>query len=130
MRRKIGRLSIHSLADLKLSATSMARRSPSRTAKGRTLRAAPDLANELVRLNPDVIFSFGGDLAPAIKNATATIPIIVVVSNDPVESGLVASLARPGGNITGITQVHDMLAGKSIELLKDIVPSVSRVAVL
>ena len=54
----------------------------------------------------------------------------MVVSNDPVESGLVASLARPGGNITGITQVHDMLAGKSIELLKDIVPSVSRVAVL
>jgi putative ABC transport system substrate-binding protein len=91
---------------------------------------APDLANELVRLNPDVIFSFGGDLAPAIKNATATIPIVVVVSNDPVESGLVASLARPGGNITGLTQVHDMLAGKSIELLKDIVPSVSRVAVL
>ena len=91
---------------------------------------APDLANELVRLNPDVIFSFGGDLAHDIKNATATIPIIVVVSNDPVESGLVASLARPGGNITGITQVHDMLAGKSIELLKDIVPSVSRVAVL
>jgi putative tryptophan/tyrosine transport system substrate-binding protein len=91
---------------------------------------APDLANELVRLNPDVIFSFGGDLAPAIKNASATIPIVVVVSNDPVESGLVASLARPGGNITGITQVHDLLAGKSIELLKDIVPSVSRVAVL
>ena len=91
---------------------------------------APDLANELVQLNPDVIFSFGGDLAHDIKNATATIPIIVVVSNDPVESGLVASLARPGGNITGITQVHDMLAGKSIELLKDIVPSVSRVAVL
>src|SRR6516225_3575355 len=91
---------------------------------------APDLANELVRLNPDVIFAFGGDLAPAIKSATATIPIIVLVSNDPVESGLVASLARPGGNISGLTQVHDMLAGKSIELLKDIVPSVSRVAVL
>jgi putative tryptophan/tyrosine transport system substrate-binding protein len=100
-----------------------------REAAGNSERA-PDLANELVRLNPDVIFSFGGDLAPAIKNATATIPIIVVVSNDPVESGLVASLARPGGNITGITQVHDMLAGKSIELLKAIVPSVSRVAVL
>ena len=90
----------------------------------------PDLANELVRLNPDVIFSFGGDLAPTIKKATATIPIVVVVSNDPVESGLVASLARPGGNITGITQVHDTLAGKSIELLKDTVPSVSRVAIL
>jgi putative ABC transport system substrate-binding protein len=86
------------------------------------------MANELVRLNPDVIFSFGGDLAPAIKKATSTIPIVVTVSNDPVESGLVASLARPGGNITGITQVHDMLAGKSIELLKDTVPSVSRVA--
>jgi putative tryptophan/tyrosine transport system substrate-binding protein len=100
-----------------------------REAAGNSERA-PDLANELVRLNPDVIFSFGGDLAPAIKNATATIPIIVVVSNDPVESGLVASLARPGGNITGITQVHDMLAGKSIELLKAIVPSASRVAVL
>jgi putative tryptophan/tyrosine transport system substrate-binding protein len=90
----------------------------------------PGLANELVRLNPDVIFSFGGDLAPTIKKATATIPIVVVVSNDPVESGLVASLARPGGNITGITQVHDALAGKSIELLKDTVPSVSRVAIL
>jgi putative ABC transport system substrate-binding protein len=90
----------------------------------------PDMANELVRLNPDVIFSFGGDLAPAIKKATSTIPIVVTVSNDPVESGLVASLARPGGNITGITQVHDMLAGKSIELLKDTVPSVSRVAIL
>jgi putative ABC transport system substrate-binding protein len=90
----------------------------------------PELANELVRLNPDVIFSFGGDLAPSIKQATATIPIVVVVSNDPVESGLVASLARPGGNITGLTFVHDMLAGKSVELLKDVAPWVSRVAIL
>jgi len=65
-----------------------------------------------------VIFAFGGDLAPIIKKATATIPIVVVVSNDPVESGLVASLARPGGNITGLTFVHDLLAGKSVELLK------------
>src|SRR5215831_18372584 len=100
-----------------------------RNAAGNDQRVS-DLANELVQLNPDVIFSFGGDLAPSIKKSTTTIPILVVVSNDPVESGLVASLARPGGNITGITQVHDMLAGKSIELLKDIVPSVSRVAVL
>jgi putative ABC transport system substrate-binding protein len=90
----------------------------------------PELADELVRLNPDVIFSFGGDLAPAIKKATATIPIVVVVSNDPVEAGLVASLARPGGNITGLTFVHDMLAGKSVELLKDTAPWVSRVAIL
>ena len=83
-----------------------------------------------MRLNPDVIFSFGGDLAPSIKQATATIPIVVVVSNDPVESGLVASLARPGGNITGLTFVHDLLAGKSVELLKDTAPWVSRVAIL
>ena len=55
---------------------------------------------------------------------------MVVVSNDPVESGLVASLARPGGNITGVTYVHDMLAGKSVELLKDTAPWVSRVAIL
>jgi len=68
--------------------------------------------NELVRLNPDVIFSFGGEQAPVVKAATSSIPIVVVVSNDPVESGLVASLARPGGNITGVTYVHDMLAGK------------------
>jgi ABC-type uncharacterized transport system substrate-binding protein len=91
---------------------------------------AQQLTEELVRLNPDVIFSFGGDLAPGIKKATSTIPIVVVVSNDPVKAGLVASLARPGGNITGLTYVHDMLAGKSVELLKDTVPSVSRVAIL
>ena len=89
-----------------------------------------EAANELVRLKPDVIFSFGGEQAPNIKNATATIPIVVVVSNDPVESGLVASLGRPGGNITGVTYVHDMLAGKSVELLKDTVPAASRVAVI
>jgi putative ABC transport system substrate-binding protein len=87
-------------------------------------------AAELVRRNPDVIFSFGGEQAPFVKNATATIPIVVVVSNDPVQSGLVASLGRPGGNITGVTYVHDMLAGKSVELLRDIMPSVSRVAIL
>jgi putative ABC transport system substrate-binding protein len=89
-----------------------------------------EAAVELVRLNLDVIFSFGGDLAPIIKRATATIPIVVVVSNDPVASGLVTSLGRPGGNITGLTYVHDMLAGKSVELLKDTVPTVSRVAIL
>jgi putative ABC transport system substrate-binding protein len=90
----------------------------------------PRAADELVGLNPDVIFAFGGDVALIVKKATATIPIVVVVSNDPVESGLVASLARPGGNITGLTQVHDTLAGKSLELLKDTAPSVSRAAIL
>ena len=90
----------------------------------------PELADELVRLNLDVIFCFGGDVAPIVKKATATIPIVVVVSDDPVESGLVASLGRPGGNVTGLTQVHDQLAGKSVQLLKDLAPGVSRVAIL
>jgi putative tryptophan/tyrosine transport system substrate-binding protein len=89
-----------------------------------------ELAGELVRLNPDVIYSFGGEQAPIVKRATASIPIVVVVSNDPVASGLVASIARPGGNITGTTYVHDGLAGKAIELLKDAMPRVSRVAIL
>jgi putative tryptophan/tyrosine transport system substrate-binding protein len=90
----------------------------------------PELAAELVRLNPDVIFSFGGEQAPIVKGATASIPIVVVVSNDPVASGLVASLARPGGNVTGVTYVHDQLAGKTIELLREPAPWVSRVAIL
>jgi putative ABC transport system substrate-binding protein len=89
-----------------------------------------EVAKELVRLNPEVIYSFGGDISSAIKKATSTIPIVVLVSNDPVESGLVASLGRPGGNITGLTQVHDMLAGKSVELLRDVAASISRVAIL
>jgi putative tryptophan/tyrosine transport system substrate-binding protein len=99
-----------------------------RDAEGKFERL-PLAADELVCLNPDLLFSFGGELAPIVKKATATIPIVVVVSNDPVESGLVASLGRPGGNITGVTWVHDQLAAKSIELLKDTAPSVSRVAV-
>jgi ABC-type uncharacterized transport system substrate-binding protein len=100
-----------------------------RDAEGDYERFAKEV-NELVRLNPDVIFSFGGEQAPVVKAATSSIPIVVVVSNDPVESGLVASLARPGGNITGVTYVHDMLAGKSVELLNDTAPWVSRVAIL
>lgn len=100
-----------------------------RDADGRYERLQ-EAANEIVRLRPDVIFSFGGEQAPFVKNATATIPVVVVVSNDPVASGLVASLGHPGGNITGLTYVHDMLAGKSVELLKETVVQVSRVAVL
>ena len=90
----------------------------------------PSVADELVRLNPDVIFSYGGEQAPILKRATSTIPIVVVVSNDPVATGLVESLARPGGNITGLTYISDQLAGKVIDLLKRAAPSVSRVAVL
>src|SRR5262249_13416897 len=100
-----------------------------RDAEGKYERLSP-LAAELVRLEPDVIFSFGGEQAPIVKQATASIPIVVVVSNDPVASGLVASLARPGGNVTGVTYVYDQLAGKPIELLKEAVTSVSRVAIL
>jgi ABC-type uncharacterized transport system substrate-binding protein len=69
-------------------------------------------------------------MAPIVKQATASIPIVVVVGNDPVASGLVASLARAGGNVTGVTYVHDQLAGKTIELLRDAAPWVSRVAIL
>jgi putative tryptophan/tyrosine transport system substrate-binding protein len=100
-----------------------------RDAEGKYERLSP-LAAELVGLNPDVIFSFGGEQAPIVKQATASIPIVVVVSTDPVASGLVASLARPGGNITGLTYVHDQLAGKAVELLQEAAPSVSRVAIL
>ncbi len=90
----------------------------------------PDLAAELVQLKPDVIFAFGGDVAPFAKKATTSIPIVAWMSNDPVESGLVASLGRPGGNITGITLVYDELAGKTLGFLKEAAPAVSRVAVL
>ena len=100
-----------------------------RDATGKAERL-PLAADELVRLNPDVIFARGGEVAPVAKEATSTIPIVVVVSNDPVATGLVASLRRPGGNVTGVTYVHDVLAGKSVELLKDTVPSVSRAAIL
>src|SRR5262245_40073563 len=96
-----------------------------RDAEGQFERLS-ELAAELVRTNPDVIFSFGGEQAPIVKKATASVPIVVVVSDDSVASGLVASLARPGGNITGVTYVHDKLAGKSIELLEDAVPWVAR----
>jgi len=90
----------------------------------------PTLAAELVQLKPDVIFVFGGDVAPFAKNATTSIPIVVWTSNDPVESGLVASISRPGGNVTGITLVYDELAGKTLGLLKEAVPAITRVAVL
>ena len=100
-----------------------------RFAEGRPERLY-DLAAQLVELKPDVIFAFGGDVAPYAKRATSTIPIVAMVSNDPVQSGLVASVARPGGNITGITQIYDELSGKLVELLKEALPAISRVAVI
>jgi putative tryptophan/tyrosine transport system substrate-binding protein len=90
----------------------------------------PDLATELVRLKVDVIVTAGGASTRPAKEATVTIPIVMASDNDPVGSGFVASLARPGGNITGLSQMAPELAGKRLELLKEIVPKLSRVAVL
>ena len=90
----------------------------------------PDLAGDLVRLKVDVIVASSGTDASIAKRATTSIPIVVASAGDPVAGGLVASLARPGGNVTGLTQMLPELAGKRLELLKQIVPNLSRVAVL
>ena len=88
------------------------------------------LADESVRLRVDVLFASSANEALTFKNATTTIPIVFHVSTDPVADGLVDSLARPGGNITGVTTITTVLAGKRLELLKEIIPKLSRVAVL
>jgi putative tryptophan/tyrosine transport system substrate-binding protein len=92
----------------------------------------PALAAELVRLKVDIIVVTGGTgQTRAAKNATKTIPIIMVgAGRDPVEAGLIESLAHPGGNVTGITSLNRELGGKRLELLKEAVPKVARVAVL
>ncbi len=90
----------------------------------------PDLAGELVRLKVDVIVVGGSTATRAAKNATKLIPIVMINVTDPVVLGFVASLARPGGNITGLSNLAPELGGKRLELLKEIVPRLSRVAVL
>ena len=100
-----------------------------RWAEGRVERF-PDFAVELVRLKVDVIVATQSSAALAAKNATRTIPIVTVLVADPVGIGLVASLARPGGNVTGLTSVAVELGPKQLELLREAVPKVSRVAVL
>jgi putative tryptophan/tyrosine transport system substrate-binding protein len=94
------------------------------------LERLPALADELVRLKVDVIFTPGINEALAAKNATRTIPIVFSTTADPVAAGLVDSLARPGGNITGFTYIGAVLSGKRLELLKETVPKLSRVGVL
>ena len=91
---------------------------------------APELAAELVRAKVDIILVTGGTIwVRAAKNATKTIPIVMVGGGlDPVESGLVESLARPGGNVTGITNLNPELGGKRLELLKEAIPKLTRVA--
>ena len=89
----------------------------------------PGLAAELIRLKVDVILAASTPVADSAKKSTTSIPIVMVVA-DPVGTGLVASLARPGGNITGLSDFHADLVTKRLELLKEVVTRLSRVAVL
>ena len=100
-----------------------------RSAEGYSQRLAV-LANELVRLKVDVIVAINTPSVQAAKKASATIPIVMTRIADPVKSGLVGSLSRPGGNITGLSFMVDELSGKRLALLKDTLPGVSRVAIL
>jgi len=100
-----------------------------RYAEGKTGRLS-ELAAELVRLKVDCIVTSGGQPTEAAQQATKTIPIVMAVSGDPVAQGFVASLARPGGNITGLSILSPELSGKRLELLKEVVPGLSRVGVL
>jgi putative ABC transport system substrate-binding protein len=102
-----------------------------RYSEGKTDRA-PELAAELVRLNVDILVVAGGiHWIRAAKDAAKTIPVVMAgVGNDPVEAGLIESLARPGGNVTGLTNLTGKLAGKRLALFKEAVPKLARVAVL
>jgi ABC-type uncharacterized transport system substrate-binding protein len=90
----------------------------------------PALADELVRLKVDILIAASTAAALAAKNATKTVPIILVGVTDPVDAGLVDSLSHPGGNVTGFTDISSLLAGKRLELLKETVPKISQVAAL
>ena len=91
----------------------------------------PGLARELVQLQVDVIFAVGDTATQAAKDTTATIPIVMIVGTDPVAKGWVASLSRPGGNVTGVTVVAEtVLAGKRLELIREAVPRTARIAAL
>jgi putative ABC transport system substrate-binding protein len=100
-----------------------------RYAEGR-FEVLPVLARELLAWNPDVLFVSTTPASLAAKAATSTVPIVMVSVADPLGVGLVPSLSRPGGNVTGVTNIGADLAGKRVEILKEIVPAVSRVAVL
>jgi ABC-type uncharacterized transport system substrate-binding protein len=99
-----------------------------RSAEGNPDRM-PALADELVRLRVDVIVTAGSNATRPAKKATSTIPIVMALDGDPVANGFVATLARPGGNITGLSTLAPELSGKRLELLKEIVPKLFRVAV-
>src|SRR5215470_1687811 len=90
----------------------------------------PALAKELVELKPDCILGQSTPVIAALRQATQTIPIVFVAVSDPIGSGFVASMARPGGNITGFTVLHASIAGKYLEMLKEMVPQLARVAIM
>jgi len=90
----------------------------------------PELAADLVRLKVDLIVTLGGNPPLAAKKATTTIPIVMMTSTDPVGAGLIASLARPGGNVTGLSGLADELNTKRLEIIKDAVPRLTRVGIL
>jgi putative ABC transport system substrate-binding protein len=98
--------------------------------ENRELERLADFAAELVRLKPDILVAVTTNAALAARKATATIPIVFMGVTDPVAAGLVESLARPGGNSTGVTNMAAVLAGKRLEFLKETVPRIGRVAVL
>jgi putative ABC transport system substrate-binding protein len=101
-----------------------------RSAEG-SVERLPELATELVRLRPDVIFAGGGtEPVQAAQRATSSIPIVFVVGDDPVGAGLVSSLARPGGNATGLVSLNADLDAKRVQLLMEAIPGLSRLAVL
>ena len=89
-----------------------------------------ELAADMVRQRVDVMIGIGGDIATVLKKASGKIPVVVGTSDDPVRASIISSLARPGGNITGVTFVMDELAGKRVQLLKEINPKLSRMSVL
>jgi putative ABC transport system substrate-binding protein len=97
---------------------------------GRDLERLPEFAAELVRQKPDVLVAVTTNAALAAKKASSTIPIVFMGVTDPVTAGMVESMSRPGGNITGVTNMAAILTGKRLELLKETVPKISRIAVL
>jgi ABC-type uncharacterized transport system substrate-binding protein len=100
-----------------------------RSAEGHPERISA-LAREAVSSKPDVIVVLGGDLVPIVKEATRTIPVVMLTSQDPVESGIVASFARPGGNMTGVAFVSAETGAKRLQFLKEAAPALTRLAVL
>src|SRR5262249_26364612 len=100
-----------------------------RSAEGKSNRL-PELAADLVRLKVDVIVTGGPTVTRAAKEATFTIPIVMTNDPDPVGDGFIANLARPGGNITGLSTLSVELSGKRLEILREVVPKLSRVAIV